>query len=161
MKLTSSPIRIAAALLALASTVACSKKEEAAAPTPAPNPNVSASTMSWTVDGAAVTAATVTANDLPSSGGIVIVGTANNTTVQLAFTKAANTYVLSPTGASSATAFYSANGVNYAAGTDRGTGTITVASLTSSNIVGTFSLNPASSTNATKAITNGSFNIKL
>ncbi|GAB2875628.1 DUF6252 domain-containing protein [Hymenobacter ruber] len=150
-------LRAATTVMALATLASCSKKSD---DTPAP---AAANTegMSWTVDGANVTAAVALSQTLGST--FAVSGTTSasgaGTSVTLFIPKTAGTYTLAPNGTN--TALYavtpaSGNSAIY----DATTGTIVVSSVTATNISGTFTFT-GSTGSATKAISNGKFNVKL
>lgn len=119
--------------------------------------------VSWTVDGSNVTASqtqkTVNATDVD------ITATATSGTsaslVSLTVPKAVGTYTINSTSVASAdyTSGNSTGGAFYSADS----GTITVTSLTATNIIGTFSYTATASFGGTgtKNITNGKFNVVL
>ena len=159
LRLTS--LRAAAALLALSSLVACSKKTD---DTPTPTPAPAAQGMSWTVDGANVTAASATANVL--SLHIDLIGATTGTSMGVRVPKRAGTFAVGA-GANDATPVYNVNSASPTAffGTS---GTVVVTTYTpsttagASHIVGTFNFTGTTlvAPTATKAITNGKFDLK-
>ena len=156
-------LQLAASVVLLTSLAACSsKKNDPVVPTAVPG-------VSWTVDGATYIAANIQKTSTPSTfefAGSITRSTTDSKGVDITFPKALGTYAIPGTGASAVQAVYLLVGPT--AGTATGyvgtSGTITVSTLTATNISGTFSftgLDSQGGTGATKAISNGTFNIAL
>lgn len=156
-------LQLAAPVVLLTSLVACSSKnnDPAAATIPAG--------VSWTVDGTAYTATniqkTTTGNTFEFAGSITK-STTDSKGVDITFPKALGTYAIPGTGAAAVTAVYVVVGptAGAAAGYVGTGGSITVTSLTATNISGTFSftgVDSFSGSAVTKAVSNGTFNIAL
>lgn len=156
-------LRLAAPVVLLTSLGACSsKKNDPAAPTiPAG--------VSWQVDGTTYTATNlqkVSSGNTFEFAGSITTSTIDSKGVDITFPKAVGTYAIPGTGATAVTAVYVVVGpaASNAAGYVGTGGTITVTSLTASNISGTFSftgLDSYGGAGATKTISNGTFNIAL
>ena len=156
LRLTS--LRAAAALLALSSLVACSKKSDD------PAVPVTPVGMSWTADGAAVTAAStqksVSSTRYTFTGSFA--SAAGSSSVQLQMPNAAGTYLIAAGG--NASALYSASVGTTATLYASTSGTITVTSVTATNVTGTFDFvgrDAFGGTTNTKTVSNGKFNIVL
>lgn len=131
--------------------------------------------MSWTVDGAAVS--TTSLQSQKNGTTVSLIGTlnpgsaANARVVTLEFPLAVGNYALGPNSVagfatystsvgSTPTVYYT--GINPNAPTLVGTGTIVVSALTATNVTGTFTFTGVNTTaTASKAITNGTFNVGL
>ncbi|MBD2766617.1 hypothetical protein IC235_01765 [Hymenobacter sp. BT664] len=148
-------LRVATTVLAFASLSACSKKKD----DPAPAPAAPATGVSWTIDGSNVTAAGVLARSV-GTGVIITASTTSNTSVILGVARRVGTYALpDPTGTGDQAALYStgpAANQTYNATA----GTITVTSVTATNIVGTFTFTGSNGT-ASKTVSNGQFNVNF
>ncbi|MDO7853720.1 DUF6252 family protein [Hymenobacter convexus] len=162
MMLSLPSLRTATTMLALVSLAACSKKSE---DTPTPTPPAATTGVTYTVDGAAVTAttsgATVVGNQIIVSG-VSGTGTANKG-VLLTLPKATGTYTLSATSNEDATYLASGNTSDFYESTSGSIVVTTYAASTTtgaSNIAGTFTFTGKNSANATKTVTNGTFNVK-
>jgi hypothetical protein len=153
---------VAATTLVLA---ACSSKQDDAKPTTPVG-------MSWTVDGMAVS--TTTTQSQKSSGTVSIAGTAAGSTagyVSLEIPNAVGIYTFSPTSTASAlystpapsttTVYYAGASTSSGGVTVMGGGTIVVTSLTATNVTGTFTFTGVNQSGASKAITDGTFNVGL
>jgi hypothetical protein len=154
------------AFVALASLLSCAKKDEPATPVPA-----SASSMSWTVDGAAVTSSSnpTTVDTHHNLAYCEASATVNGAAagLDLNIPLQAGTYNLA-----NATTANTAQAMYYLADSGRDykvtSGSLVVTSYRpsgtagESNLVGTFAFNCAAVANSsdTKAITKGSFNLK-
>ncbi|GAB3722520.1 hypothetical protein GCM10027594_03280 [Hymenobacter agri] len=156
MTLSFRSLRTTAAALALVSLAACSKKNDAT-----PTPAADTMGMSWTVDGNNVTASTAVSQAV--SGNLVtLAGSTGNTGgIFLDVPKTAGTYTI--TSSSDASASYV---VTPSSGSsqfyDATSGTIVVSTVSATSISGTFTFTgTVSGGTATKAITNGKFNVKL
>jgi hypothetical protein len=149
-------LRVATTVLTLSFLAACSSKKDDATPTPADTTG-----MSWTVDGNNVTNAASVAQ---ATGSTLTLTGANGTTGGIFLEdvpKTAGTYTLSSTSTVSASYI-----VTPTTGTsqsyDATSGSIVVSSVTATNISGTFTFTGTLfGGTATKAVTNGKFNIKL
>lgn len=149
--LTLRTFRTAATVLAFSALAACSKKEE---PTPTPTPVTQG--MSWTVDGANVTATSALGQAFAGSTTLVVAGATGNTGgVFLDVPKTVGTYPLTST--SDAGASLLVNGSGSTQSFDSTSGTMVVTSVTANNVVGTFTFTGSNGT-ATKTVTNGKFN---
>ena len=149
--LTLRTFRTAATVLAFSALAACSKKEE---PTPTPAPVTQG--MSWTVDGANVTATSALGQALAGSTTLLVAGATGNTGgVFLDVPKTVGTYPLTST--SDAGASLLVNGSGSTQSFDSTSGTLVVTSVTANNVVGTFTFTGSNGT-ATKTVTNGKFN---
>lgn len=158
MALSLPSFRAAAVLLALASTVACSKKEDAVTPTPAATPT------GWTVDGATVAAGTVVAGRRGNAITIAATTAANarGNAIALTVPSRPGTFTLGDTTVTGA--FY-----NVVTPTDTityfgTTGSVVVSAYTpsttvgASTVTGTYNFTGVSIRPAgTKTITNGKF----
>jgi hypothetical protein len=169
---TTYPVR----LVALASLVvlgACSKKND----TPTPTPVATTNSISWTVDGKDYTgtaAQTITDGKLLLTGGlsgpnigdtygIILNVPAATGTYDLASSNGTTVYMATyQTYLSKVAAAYTASNFSGA-----GSGTVTITSLTTTEVVGTFSFTgnsnflPINTTHGTnKTITNGKFSVK-
>ena len=144
--------------LAINSLVACSKKKT---DDPAP-----AASMSWTVNGARVDAATVQNATLTGSGTtplLTLVGSTSTpvTAVTLTMPKQTGSYTVGANGQASATYSEGSSGVQLYTGL---TGNITVTALTATNVTGTFTFTGSASAGGmavNRPITAGTFNVKL
>lgn len=130
--------------------------------------------MSWEVNGTAMsttqTMYKVQASYL-KSGQIEVIGTYNNATasngVDLIMPKAVGTYAVTDTSQTSSRAAYVVVPLSGGGGSSGmfGNGTVTVTSLTSTEIIGTFNYSGRASgsggTTVQQAITNGKFNVSL
>ena len=150
--------RFVAALATLTSLAACSKDD----PKPAANPMG----MSWTVDGNNVTATTT--NKDASGTEILIAGIAgtqtNSSAILLNVPKVVGTYTIT-SGSDTGAAYQTIMGTTDAT-YNAESGTITVTSLTATNIAGTFTFtgegeDSSGATKPAKTISNGKFNIAL
>ena len=131
--------------------------------TSTPNPNGS---MSFKVDGDALTATSITAtlaNGILSIGGTI---PSRNTTFSFAVTPTATgtgTYALGPLSSANALVLIGNPAAGWQAGVGIGSGTITLNTLTSTAASGTFAFNlvavAGSGATGTKAITEGVFNV--
>lgn len=142
--------------MALATLASCSKKDDAT-----PTPAADAQGMSWTVDGSNAT--TTTAAAQVTSGNIVTLfgATGNTGGVILDVPKTAGTYTITSTSDASATYLVTPS-TGASQSYDATTGTLVVSAVSATNISGTFTFTgAASSGTATKALTNGKFNVKL
>jgi hypothetical protein len=155
-------LRSAACLLALTALAACSKSN------PAPFTD-----MAWTVDGNNVTATStrkeITGNTVEIVGSYTTSRTASTGVDIKGLPLAVGTYsIIAPTGGANEL-FAAYVDVNLSSTTSNGYfstgGTVTVSSVSSSNITGTFSYVAedvsSGSTAAPKTITNGKFNMAL
>ncbi|GAB3863629.1 hypothetical protein GCM10028824_00080 [Hymenobacter segetis] len=147
--------------MALATLASCSKKSD---DTPAPAPAATTG-VTYTVDGAAVTATTSGATVVGTQvivSGVSGTGTANKG-VLLTLPKATGTYTLSATSNEDATYLASGNTSDFYESTS---GSIVVSTYTASatagasNIAGTFTFTGKNSAGASKTVTNGTFNVK-
>jgi Family of unknown function (DUF6252) len=130
---------------------------------PAPNPSV---TLTFKVDGASVTATSVTATN---ANGILTIGgtdSSRSTTLSFALTPTSagvGTYTLGPLSAANAQVLIGSPAAGWQAAVGIGSGTITINSLTSTSASGTFSFSlvavAGSSATGTKSITEGVFNV--
>ena len=156
LRLTS--LRAAAALLAFSSLVACSKKSD---DTPAP----AAQGMSWTLDGANVTAAFATGiavgGDLVVTGGTSTTNTSNN--MLLTVPRRTGTFTMNDTTTVSTASYIMAGGTAYDVTSGNMVVTTYAPSTTAgaSNVAGTFTFTgKLIGGTTTKTITNGKFNVK-
>ena len=151
--------RATAAVLAFSFVAACSSKKDDA--TPAPTTGVS-----YTVDGGSVTATTAAAVVLGNNvivQGVSGTGTANKG-VSLTLPKRTGTFTLTDTTTiADATYLASGNASDIYGATS---GTIVVSTYTASattgasNIAGTYTFTGKNTAGASKAVTNGKFNVK-
>jgi hypothetical protein len=153
-----------ATVLALSSLAGCSSKKDDATPTPN---NSSPVGVTWTVDGTSITATSIqkstTGNNFEFAGSYTV-STTNSKGVDITLPKAVGTYAIPGSGATAVQAIYLAVGTGAPAAYIATTGTVTVTSLTATNIIGTFSFTGTDSfngTSTTKSVTNGTFNIAL
>ena len=151
MNLVTSPIRIVATLLALASAVACSKKEDT------PTPTTPAPTAGWKANGNNV-AATFRAN--AGATVIAVIGEAGTgttaTRVTLVVPKATGTYSTGNT----ATIDYYVGTTHYVARPSAGS--IVVSSYSATNIAGAFNFkayNVVTSDTTAQVLSGGTFNV--
>lgn len=154
MNLTTSPIRVAALLLALASTVACSKKDDTATPTPAPS-------SGWKVNGNTV-AATFRVNNLDPTR-IAVIGEFGPTTtgsrVTMILPRRTGTFAV---GSTDGSIDYSEGSKGYS--TLPNSGSIVVSSYSANNIAGTFNFSARGTSAAdttTKVVSGGAFNVNF
>lgn len=153
-------LRTATTVLALTSLAACSSKKDDATPATTPTG------VSWTVDGNNVTAAniqkTTSGNNFEFAGSYTT-STTNSSGVDITVPKVVGTYAIPGSGATAIQALYllvtpnTSPAVYYAT-----SGTVTVTSVTATNIVGTFTFSGTDTftgTPLTKSITNGKFNV--
>jgi hypothetical protein len=163
MQLFSTPFSLrTAALASLVVLGACSKKSE---DTPTPAATYSAS---WTADGTNYTATTSTTNVSNNILQVALVqGTTNNTNfASLTVPAATGTYTLSNNNTYAAGYTVTAGGTttSYGAGSGfGGSGTITITTFSTTEVIGTFSFVGANASNPggpSKTITNGKFSIK-
>lgn len=158
LRLTS--LRAAATLLAFSSLVACSKKSD-----DTPAPAAPAQGMSWTVDGANVTAAVATgiivSGDLVVAGGSSTTNTSNN--MLLTVPRRTGTFTMTDTTTVSTASYIMAGGAAYDVTSGNMVVTTYAPSTTAgaSNVAGTFTFTgKLIGGTTTKTITNGSFNVK-
>lgn len=157
-------LRAATTVLALTTLAACSKKGDATPATPATTP----AGVSWTVDGNNVTAANIqktsTGNNFEFAGTLTT-STTNSSGVDITVPKAVGTYAIPGSGATAIQALYllvtpaTSPAVYYA-----NSGSVTVTSVSATNIVGTFTFTGTDTftgTTLSKTITNGKFNINF
>ena len=155
MLISTHSFRAAATVLALVFMAACSSRKDDVTPTP---------NMSWTVDGTNEKANIIT----HSTGGntLFLNGYAGDTatsyhyvSIWLPKTVAVGTYSLATNAAGAYSTIANRTGTTYIGRT----GSITVTSLTATNIEGTFAFaeTPISPQSVIKTITNGTFNVDL
>lgn len=147
--------------MALATMAACSSKKDDATPaatTPAG--------VTWTVDGTNMTATNIqksTSGNNFEFAGTITTSTTNSSGVDITVPKTVGTYAIPGSGATAIQALYllvtptTTPAVYNATG-----GSVTVSSVTATNIVGTFTFTGTDTftgTTLTKTITNGKFNL--
>ena len=154
--------RAAATVLALTSLAACSSKKDDATPAATTTP----AGVTWTVDGTNVTAANIqksTSGNNFEFAGSLTTSTTNSSGVDITVPKTVGTYAIPGSGATAIQALYllvtptTSPAVYYAT-----SGSVTVTSVTATNIVGTFTFTGSDTftgTTLTKTITNGKFNV--
>ncbi|MBH8570900.1 hypothetical protein KB206_18560 [Microvirga sp. STS02] len=148
-------LRVAAAVLTLASLAACSsKKDDPQAPTG----------MSWTADGTASTDSSP--QIVASSTNIDIIGSTgtapNNATIHVGAPAQVGTYPITSTGA--ATADYIQRGGTATISYLASTGTVSISTLTANRVTGSFSFTAYNysggvSSPLVKTVTNGRFDV--
>ena len=161
---TSFPLRT----VALASMVllgACSKKSD----DPAITPTATTYATTWTADGKNYTATTSNGavnNNMLIIGATQAVSTSELYQVTLSVPAATGTYTLGSTSAGTSTLGYATTiagtSTGYIAASSIGSGTVVVTTLSSTEIIGTFTFTGVATTAAgtMKAVTNGKFAIK-
>ena len=151
MMLTLRTFRTAATVLAFSALAACSKKEE---PTPTPAPVTQG--MSWTVDGANVTATSAVGHSIAGHTIMGVTGVTGSTDgMYLYVPKTVGTYPLTSTSGAGASLLVSSSGSTRSF--ESTSGSMVVTGVTANNVVGTFTFTGSSGT-ATKTVTNGKFN---
>lgn len=155
-------LRTAATVLALTSLAACSSKKDDPAAAPATTP----AGVTWTVDGNNVTATNIQKGPSGSNfefAGSYTTSSTNSSGVDITLPKVVGTYAVPGTGTNAIIAAYVAITPTTTPAIYLGTsGTVTVTSVTATNIIGTFSFTGTSTfggTSTTKSITNGQFNV--
>ena len=160
MTLSLRSFRTAATLVAITAFAACSSKKDDPAAPPAPG-------VTWTVDGNNITATNIQRSNSGNNfefAGSYTTSTSSSVGVDITLPKAVGTYAVPGSGATAVQAIYVAITPGGAAGYIGTAGTVTVTSVTATNIIGTFSFTGTDSFNGnstTKTITNGKFNVTL